>query len=52
MILTIRRLRQLRNHVLQVDLLRRKRAGEESDALNYALAATINGISAGLRNTG
>jgi len=25
---------------------------EESDALNYALAATINGISAGLRNTG
>jgi hypothetical protein len=36
----------------QVDLLRRKRAGEESDALNYALAATINGISAGLRNTG
>jgi phosphoenolpyruvate carboxylase len=38
--------------LVQVDLLRRKRAGEESDALNYALAATINGISAGLRNTG
>jgi phosphoenolpyruvate carboxylase len=38
--------------LIQVDLLRRKRAGEESDALNYALAATINGISAGLRNTG
>jgi phosphoenolpyruvate carboxylase len=38
--------------LLQVELLRRKRAGEESDALNYALAATINGISAGLRNTG
>ncbi|HKP74849.1 MAG TPA: phosphoenolpyruvate carboxylase, partial [Longimicrobiaceae bacterium] len=36
----------------QVDLLRRKRAGEESDVLDYALAATINGISAGLRNTG
>ncbi len=38
--------------LIQVDLLRRKRAGEETDALNYALAATINGISAGLRNTG
>ncbi|HEX2204694.1 MAG TPA: phosphoenolpyruvate carboxylase [Longimicrobium sp.] len=38
--------------LIQVDLLRRKRAGEESDALDYALAATINGISAGLRNTG
>ena len=38
--------------LIQVGLLRRKRAGEESDELNYALAATINGISAGLRNTG
>jgi phosphoenolpyruvate carboxylase len=38
--------------LIQVDLLRRKRAGEENDELNYALAATINGISAGLRNTG
>jgi phosphoenolpyruvate carboxylase len=38
--------------LLQVELLRRKRGGEESDELNYALAATINGISAGLRNTG
>jgi len=38
--------------LIQVDLLRRKRAGEESDNLNYALAATINGIAAGLRNTG
>jgi phosphoenolpyruvate carboxylase len=38
--------------LIQVDLLRRKRAGEEGDELNYALAATINGISAGLRNTG
>ena len=37
---------------IQLELLRRKRAGEESDELNYALAATINGISAGLRNTG
>jgi phosphoenolpyruvate carboxylase len=38
--------------LIQVDLLRRKRAGEQSEELNYALAATINGISAGLRNTG
>ncbi len=38
--------------LIQVELLRRKRAGEESDALNRALGATINGISAGLRNTG
>jgi phosphoenolpyruvate carboxylase len=38
--------------LIQVELLRRKRAGEESDELNYALAGTINGISAGLRNTG
>jgi phosphoenolpyruvate carboxylase len=38
--------------LIQLDLLRRKRADEESDALNYALAATTNGIFAGLRNTG
>ena len=38
--------------LIQVDLLRRKRAGEQSEAINRALAATINGISAGLRNTG
>jgi phosphoenolpyruvate carboxylase len=38
--------------LVQVELLRRKRAGEEGEELNYALAATINGISAGLRNTG
>jgi phosphoenolpyruvate carboxylase len=38
--------------LIQIDLLRRKRAGEETDELNYALATTINGISAGLRNTG
>ncbi len=37
---------------IQVELLRRKRAGEDSDELNYALATTINGIVAGLRNTG
>ena len=38
--------------LIQVELLRRKRAGENNDNLNYALAATINGIAAGLRNTG
>ncbi|MGH9512407.1 MAG: phosphoenolpyruvate carboxylase [Terriglobales bacterium] len=38
--------------LIQVDLLRRKRAGIASDELNYALAATINGIAAGLHNTG
>jgi len=38
--------------LLQVDLLRRKRAGEKSEELNRAITATINGISAGLRNTG
>ncbi len=38
--------------LIQVDLLRRKRAGANSDELNYALAATINGIAAGLHNTG
>jgi phosphoenolpyruvate carboxylase len=38
--------------LIQVELLRRKRSGENSDALNRALGATINGISAGLRNTG
>jgi len=38
--------------LIQVELLRRKREGEDNDNLNYALAATINGIAAGLRNTG
>ncbi|HEX6716734.1 MAG TPA: phosphoenolpyruvate carboxylase [Pyrinomonadaceae bacterium] len=38
--------------LIQVELLRRKRQGEDNDDLNYALAATINGIAAGLRNTG
>ena len=38
--------------LIQVALLTRKRGGEDTDELNYALAATINGISAGLRNTG
>ena len=38
--------------LIQVDLLRRKRAGEDTPAVNRAIAGTINGISAGLRNTG
>jgi phosphoenolpyruvate carboxylase len=38
--------------LLQVDLLRRKRAGDDSAELTYALAASINGIAAGLHNTG
>ena len=39
-------------HLIQVDMLRRKRAGEDTPEVNRAIAATINGISAGLRNTG
>lgn len=38
--------------LIQVDLLRRKRAGAAGDELNYALGSTINGIAAGLHNTG
>ena len=45
--------------LIQVELMRRKRAdqelrpeGPEAEALNRAITATINGISAGLRNTG
>ncbi|HEX4064627.1 MAG TPA: phosphoenolpyruvate carboxylase [Acidobacteriaceae bacterium] len=38
--------------LIQVDLLRRKRAGEDTDVVNRALAGTISGIAAGLRNTG
>ncbi|HEX4007724.1 MAG TPA: phosphoenolpyruvate carboxylase [Acidobacteriaceae bacterium] len=49
---------QLRNpyvdpmSLIQVDLLRRKRAGEDTDEVNRAIAGTISGIAAGLRNTG
>lgn len=41
--------------LIQVDLLRRKRAGADGaadPALDYALGATMNGIAAGLHNTG
>jgi len=43
--------------LIQVELIRRKReaikAGRPEDPeLNRAISATINGISAGLRNTG
>jgi phosphoenolpyruvate carboxylase len=38
--------------LIQVDLLRRKRAGSDNEELNYAVGATINGIAAGLHNTG
>ncbi len=38
--------------LLQLELLRRKRAGESGEGLDRAITATINGISAGLRNTG
>jgi phosphoenolpyruvate carboxylase len=38
--------------LIQVELIRRKRQGDNSPELNRAITATINGISAGLRNTG
>ena len=38
--------------LLQLELLRRKRGGEAGETLDRAITATINGISAGLRNTG
>ncbi len=42
--------------LIQVDLLRRKRAGAansaDGESLDYALGATMNGIAAGLHNTG
>ena len=37
---------------LQVSLLARSRAGEKSEELDRALLLTVNGIAAGMRNTG
>jgi len=39
------------NH-LQVDLLRRRRAGDDSEETRRAIHMSINGVSAGLRNSG
>jgi phosphoenolpyruvate carboxylase len=38
--------------LIQVELLRRKQQGQETSELEYPLGATINGIAAGLHNTG
>jgi phosphoenolpyruvate carboxylase len=38
--------------LIQVELLRRKQQGESGAELEYPLGATINGIAAGLHNTG
>ena len=39
-------------HHLQLDLLSRQRAGEEDPLLSRALLLTVNGVAAGMRNTG
>jgi phosphoenolpyruvate carboxylase len=38
--------------LIQVELMRRKQRGEDAAKLEYPLGATINGIAAGLHNTG
>ena len=38
--------------LIQVELLRRKQQGQQNSELEYPLGATINGIAAGLHNTG
>ena len=38
--------------LIQVELLRRKQQGQKTSELEYPLGATINGIAAGLHNTG
>jgi phosphoenolpyruvate carboxylase len=54
----LRRSIQVRNpyvdplNLLQIDLLRRVRAGDDSETTRNALLITINGIAAGMRNTG
>jgi len=39
------------NH-LQIELIRRRRQGDDSDAVRDGIHLTINGVAAGLRNTG
>jgi phosphoenolpyruvate carboxylase len=39
-------------HHLQIELLARSRAGESDPLLSRALLLTVNGVAAGLRNTG
>ena len=39
-------------HLLQAELLARRRAGNDSEAVNQALKVTMAGIASGLRNTG
>lgn len=38
--------------LIQIELMRRKYAGDGSPELDYVLAATVSGIAAGMRNTG
>ncbi|WP_309644412.1 phosphoenolpyruvate carboxylase [Phenylobacterium sp.] len=39
------------NH-LQIELIRRRRGGEDTEAVREGIHLTINGVAAGLRNTG
>ncbi len=39
-------------NLLQVELLRRLRAADAEDRLREALLVTVNGVAAGMRNTG
>ncbi|CAN7281958.1 phosphoenolpyruvate carboxylase [Acidovorax sp. LjRoot129] len=39
-------------HHLQVELLRRRRAGQGDERVQTGIHISINGIAAGLRNTG
>jgi len=39
------------NH-LQIELIRRRRAGDQAQSVLDGIHLTINGVAAGLRNTG